>query len=141
MGLRVRKSIKLGKHVKLNVSKSGVSTSVKVGNVTHNSKRGTTVNLGNGISYHLPNNKDTKVNIKTSAPVRSQQKTMPIETKYILINYINFIVKIILYIIAAFGTLGFICVLFDGGNIATLLGTIVIALGSGIAAKKINIKK
>lgn len=103
-------------------------------------KRGRTVNLGNGISYHLPNNKDTKVKIKTSTPVRSQQKTMPIETKYILINYINFIVKIILYIIAAFGTWGFICILFDGGNIATLLGTIVIALRSGIAAKKINIK-
>ena len=139
MGLRVRKSIKLGKHVKLNVSKSGVSTSVKVGNVTHNSKRGTTVNLGNGVSYHAPN-KNKKVKTKTSTPVRTQQKTMPIETKHTLINYINFIVKIILYIITAFGTVGFICVLFDGGNIATLFGTIVITLGSGIAAKKINKK-
>ena len=62
MGLRVRKSIKLGKHVKLNVSKSGVSTSVKVGNVTHNSKRGTTVNLGHGVSYHVPNSNNKKNN-------------------------------------------------------------------------------
>lgn len=139
MGFRVRKSIKIGKHVKLNIGKNGVSTSVKIGNVTHNSKRGTTVNLGHGISYHAPN-KNKKVKTKTSTPVRTQQKTMPIETKHTLINYINFIVKIILYIITAFGTVGFICVLFDGGNIATLFGTIVITLGSGIAAKKINKK-
>ena len=62
MGLRVRKSIKLGKHVKLNVWK-------------------------NGVSYHVPNNKNTKVKTKISTPVRTQQKTMPIETKHILIKY------------------------------------------------------
>jgi len=115
MGLRVRKSIKLGKHVKLNVWR-------------------------NGVSYHVPNNKNTKVKTKISTPVRTQQKTMPIETKHILIKYINFIVKIILYLISVFGAVSFICVLFGGGNIATLFGTIIITLGSGIAAKKINIK-
>ncbi|WP_455542395.1 DUF4236 domain-containing protein [Intestinibacter sp.] len=60
MGFNIRKSIKLGKNLKLNISKSGVSTSVKVGNVTVNSKRGTTVNLGHGISYHVPKSKKSK---------------------------------------------------------------------------------
>ena len=59
MGFRMRKSIKICKGVKLNVSKSGISTSVKVGNVTYNTKRGTTVNLGNGLSYHSSNKKHT----------------------------------------------------------------------------------
>ena len=57
MGFNFRKSIKIGKNLKLNISKSGVSTSVKVGNVTHNSKRGTTINLGNGLSYKVGNSK------------------------------------------------------------------------------------
>ena len=40
MGLSFRKTINLGKHVKLNIGKKGVSTSVKVGNVTYNTKMG-----------------------------------------------------------------------------------------------------
>lgn len=60
MGFRVRKSIKICKGLKLNISKSGISTSIKVGNVTHNSKRGTTVNLGNGVSYKFDNAKGSK---------------------------------------------------------------------------------
>lgn len=60
MGFNFRKSIKIGKNIKLNISKSGVSTSVKVGNVTHNSKRGTTVNLGHGLSYHFGKKKSDK---------------------------------------------------------------------------------
>ena len=60
MGFRYRKSVKICKGVKLNFSKSGVSTSIKVGNVTHNTKRGTTVNLGNGLSYHVGNGKKAK---------------------------------------------------------------------------------
>lgn len=60
MGLRYRKSIKICKGLKLNLSKSGISTSVKVGRVTHNTKRGTTVNLGNGLSYHMGNGKKAK---------------------------------------------------------------------------------
>ena len=52
MGFRFRKRIKLGKHITLNVSKSGVSPSVKLGNVTRNLKnKTTTVRLGNGLSY------------------------------------------------------------------------------------------
>lgn len=51
MGLSFRKTINLGKHVKVNLSKTGVSASVKVGNVTYNTKRGISANLGNGVIY------------------------------------------------------------------------------------------
>ena len=52
MGLRYRKKIKLTKNISLNVSKSGISPSVKIGNITHNLKnKKTIVRLGNGWSY------------------------------------------------------------------------------------------
>lgn len=51
MGLSFRKTINLGKHVKVNLSKTGVSASVKVGNVTYNTKRGISANLGKGVTY------------------------------------------------------------------------------------------
>lgn len=53
MGLSFRKTINLGKHVKINLSKKGVSTSVKVGNITYNTKRGVSANLGNGVTYRV----------------------------------------------------------------------------------------
>ena len=52
MGLRYRKRIKLGKHITLNISKSGVSTSVKIGRATKNLKRKiTSIDLPGGFSY------------------------------------------------------------------------------------------
>lgn len=52
MGFRFRKRINLGKHITLNVSKSGVSPSVKLERITRNLKtKTTTVRLGNGLSY------------------------------------------------------------------------------------------
>lgn len=52
MGLRYRKRIKLGKHITLNVSKSGISTSVKIGKMTKNLKRKiTSIDLPGGFSY------------------------------------------------------------------------------------------
>ncbi len=52
MGLRYRKRIKLGKHITLNVSKSGISTSVKIGRATKNLKRKiTSIDLPGGFSY------------------------------------------------------------------------------------------
>ena len=51
MGLSYRKRIKIGDDTYANISKSGVSISKKMGNVTINSKKGTTVNLGNGVVY------------------------------------------------------------------------------------------
>ena len=52
MGFRFRKRIKLGKYITLNISKSGISPSVRMGRITHNLKsKATTVRLGNGLSY------------------------------------------------------------------------------------------
>lgn len=59
MGFRIRKSVKLCKGVKVNLSKFGISTSVKVGKVNYNTKRGASVNLGNGLSYHAGKRKST----------------------------------------------------------------------------------
>ncbi len=58
MGLSFRKRIALGNGIYLNFSKSGISISKKVGKrLTVNSKRGVTVNLGNGVSYKIPKTK------------------------------------------------------------------------------------
>ena len=51
MGISYRKRIKIGDGTFLNISKSGVSVSQKVGKTTINSKGTTTVSLGNGITY------------------------------------------------------------------------------------------
>lgn len=51
MGLNYRKRIKLGKNSGLNLSKSGISLSQKVGPVTFNSRGRTTFRLGQGWSY------------------------------------------------------------------------------------------
>lgn len=160
MGLRVRKSIKLGKHVKLNVGKNGVSTSIKVGNVTHNSKRGTTVNLGNGVSYHVPNSNNkknnnannnrnnntnnnrnnctnTRIDSNTTVEPQQRRKVKPSEFQC---KAANFIVKAILYPISLFFILGFF-VSLGSLNIASLFICFVIGIGSGIAAKKFDIRK
>lgn len=61
MGFRYRKRIKLGKHITLNISKSGISPSVKLGRITHNLKsKATTVRLGNGLSYIFGSKKKKK---------------------------------------------------------------------------------
>ena len=51
MGFSYRKRIKIGDSTFLNISKSGVSVSQKVGKITINSRGTTTINLGNGITY------------------------------------------------------------------------------------------
>ena len=51
MGVRFNKRIKIAKGVSLNLSKRGISTSVKVGKSTINSRGRVTTNLGNGLSY------------------------------------------------------------------------------------------
>lgn len=80
MGFRYKKKIKLTKNISLNVSKSGVSPSIKVGPVTHNLKsKTTTVRLGNGWSYVFEGKKKKK------------QKVISWKIKAIIkrINYIN----------------------------------------------------
>lgn len=52
MGLRYRKRIKLGKYININISKSSISPSIRMGRITRNLKtKTTTVRLGNGLSY------------------------------------------------------------------------------------------
>ena len=61
MGFRFRKRINLGKHITLNISKSGVSPSVKLGRINRNLKsKTTTVHLGNGLSYVFNKKKNRK---------------------------------------------------------------------------------
>ena len=61
MGFRFRKRIKLGKYININISKSGISPSVKIGRFTHNLKsKVTTVRLGNGLSYVFSKKKKKK---------------------------------------------------------------------------------
>ncbi len=51
MGFTFRKRVRLGKDTYLNLSKSGISISQKVGPVTLNSRGSICANFGNGISY------------------------------------------------------------------------------------------
>ena len=56
MAFRYQKRIKTGKNSWLNISKSGVSGSAKVGPVTFNSRGRKTIRLGNGLSYRMGSN-------------------------------------------------------------------------------------
>lgn len=60
MGISYRKRIKVGDGTFLNISKSGVSVSQKVGKTTINSRGTTTVNHGNGITYRTSTSKSKK---------------------------------------------------------------------------------
>ena len=52
MSLRFHKKIKINKYITLNISKSGISPSIRMGRITRNLKtKTTTVRLGNGLSY------------------------------------------------------------------------------------------
>ena len=51
MGLQFNKKINITKNSWINVSKSGISYSIKIGPVTLNSKGRKSVNLGNGVKY------------------------------------------------------------------------------------------
>ena len=139
MGFRMRKSIKICKGVKLNVSKSGISTSVKVGNVTYNTKRGTTVNLGNGLSYHSSNKKHPNsrtVNQNIDRATYKNIKTHTIENKWDKMthkqikNY-NILMKILLGILSI---LSLILTL-------AIPPAIIISVVSGIIAYKFDAKK
>ena len=51
MDVSIRKRIKIGKSTHLNLSKSGVSVSQKLGPLTINSRGQLSINFGNGICY------------------------------------------------------------------------------------------
>lgn len=53
MGLNYRRRISTGKGTTLNVSKSGVSESKKIGRVTLNSRGGGSIRLGKGLSFRF----------------------------------------------------------------------------------------
>lgn len=53
MGFRVNRRISLGKNVRVNIGKRGVSTSVKMGPVTVNSRGRKTIHVAKGVSYTI----------------------------------------------------------------------------------------
>lgn len=63
MGFRVNRRISLGKNVRVNIGKRGVSTSVKMGPVTVNSRGRKTIHVAKGVSYTI--NPKTKRNTST----------------------------------------------------------------------------
>lgn len=58
MGLKFKKQISLGKHLKANVSKSGVSFTFKAGPLSMNSKGRKSINLPGG--FYFTNSKKKK---------------------------------------------------------------------------------
>lgn len=60
MGINYYKRIKIGDGTFLNISKSGISVSQKIGRITINSRGTTTVNLENGITYRTSKKKSKK---------------------------------------------------------------------------------
>lgn len=83
MGLRVNKRIKIAKGLYLNVGKKGMSASVKVGNVTYNSRGRVTASIpGTGISYSTSLKdkvSDKKRKDKKSLEQRVQEKQLKLE--------------------------------------------------------------
>lgn len=68
MGFRFNKRVKVTKGVHLNLSRKGISTSVKVGKTSINSRGRVTTNLGNGLSYQTsftPKKRKIKMGNKT----------------------------------------------------------------------------
>lgn len=53
MGFSFRKTLKLGKNSNLNVSKSGISATQKVGPISINSRGKVTIRLGKGLTWRL----------------------------------------------------------------------------------------
>ena len=80
MGFRVNRRISLGKNVRVNIGKRGVSTSVKMGPVTVNSRGRKTVHVAKGVSYTI--NPKTKRN---TAPQRRSTVESNQQASYALI--------------------------------------------------------
>lgn len=95
MGISYRKRIKIGDDTYLNISKSGISVSKKVGKTTINSKGTTTISLGNGMTYRT----STKTNKKKKSNCISETwRAGNNRIYYYLLSclfILNFLVKII----------------------------------------------
>lgn len=81
MGLRFNKRIKIAKGIHVNVGKKGISTSVKVGNVTYNSRGRVTASIpGTGISYSKSlKGKKKELKDKKSIEQTVQEKQLKLE--------------------------------------------------------------
>jgi hypothetical protein len=75
MALNFRKRIRITKGVRLNLSKSGVSASGKVGPLTLNSRGRTSTALGNGLSYRTTMRSSKKA---TSTAPQSETAQPPV---------------------------------------------------------------
>lgn len=69
MGFRFHKRIKICKGLYLNLSKKGISTSARIGNVTFNSKGGVSASIpGTGLSYRTNLKGNSKGNVQPTKP-------------------------------------------------------------------------
>ena len=123
MGLRFSKSIKLGKGVNLNLSKSGMGMSVGTkGMRVGTGPRGTRATLGipgTGISYSKSIGKNNK---RYENEFQKREKT-PLEIKIE-----SFILKILVFILGlmtSFLSLVFLMMIFDGYSFLTLFGVLL----------------
>ena len=72
MGFRFRKRIRICKGLYLNIGKKSMSTSVKVGNLTYNSRGRLTAYLGHGLSYSVNTSTKSKKAAKQLKDLNSQ---------------------------------------------------------------------
>lgn len=129
MGLFFRKSIRIGKHTRLNINKDGigVSTGIKGLHVGANSK-GTYVSGGkNGVYYRkqLSSNKNNKILLKNTMDIKDIKKYNFKVTGKAVNSLIKkcFIFAIISFVLMAlFAPLGFILL---GIDMIILIGTFI----------------
>src|SRR3954454_13611721 len=84
MGLRVRRSFKVAPGLRLNVSKSGLSTSSKLGPLTVNSRGRTTVRLAKGISYSTGNAASSRTQGRFIGAAKSRSRQKSVGIAYVL---------------------------------------------------------
>ena len=91
MGFKVRKKIKICKGVNLNISNKGISTSVKLGRTTINSRGRVTHNLGHGISYthHLNSSKSKPQASRSNTQYKADEAQVQNKDTYELAEIIN----------------------------------------------------
>lgn len=91
MRFKVRKKIKICKGVNLNISNKGISTSVKLGRTTINSRGRVTHNLGHGISYthHLNSSKSKPQASRSNTQYKADEAQVQNKDTYELAEIIN----------------------------------------------------
>lgn len=93
MGIRVRKSIKIMPGVRLNISKSGISTSIGVKGATVNLKPGRKARMtvgipGTGISYTTSLSSGVQSREQTALQAPSRQGPSPRELRFAFLLYL-----------------------------------------------------